>query len=162
MRPSVINYMLSVLKNNPARNPVYEIGSYIVKGQEELADLRKYFPGKTFVGCDMREGSGVDRIENVECLTLPNDSVGTMLCLDTLEHVEHVFKAMEEMHRVLTPGGLIIISSVFCFQIHDYPCDYWRFTPKAFELLLKPFSKVEVTFDGKGDFPSGVYGFGIK
>jgi len=51
---------------------------------------------------------------------------------------------------------------VMKFPIHDYPSDYWRFTPKAFELLLKPFSVYEVEFDGDPEFPDGIYGFGIK
>jgi len=40
--------------------------------------------------------------------------------------------------------------------------DYWRFTPKAIELLLKRFGVYEVEFDGDPAFPEGVYGFGIK
>jgi len=35
--------------------------------------------------------------------------------------------------------------------------DYWRFTPKAIELLLKRFDVYEVKFDGDPAFPEGVY-----
>jgi ubiquinone/menaquinone biosynthesis C-methylase UbiE len=76
--------------------------------------------------------------------------------------VENVHQAMKEIHRVLKPGGMVIMSSVMDFPIHDYPSDYWRFTPKAFEILLKRFAKYEVEFDGNPQFPEGIYGFGIK
>ena len=69
---------------------------------------------------------------------------------------------MSEIHRILKPGGMVIMSSVMKFPIHDYPSDYWRFTPKAFELLLRRFAVYEVAFDGDPEFPEGMYGFGIK
>ena len=48
------------------------------------------------------------------------------------------------------------------FPIHDYPYDYWRFTPEAFRSLLKPFTSSFVDFAGEGDFPHTVVGIGFK
>ena len=162
MRQSVKDYLGKIIKRYPILEPIYEIGAYRVEGQEEFADLRPFFPGKVYVGCDMRSGLGVDRIEDVHCLKIRSYSVGTVLVFDTLEHVENVHQAVKEIHRVLKPGGMVIMSSVMNFPIHDYPSDYWRFTPKAFELLLKRFAVYEVEFDGGLAFPEGIYGFGIK
>ena len=55
-----------------------------------------------------------------------------------------------------------MISPAMNFPIHGYPSDYWRFTPKAFELLLKRFAFYEVEFDGDSAFPEGIYGFEIE
>ena len=162
MRQSVKDYLVKVMNRYPIMEPIYEIGSYRVDGQEGFADLRPFFPGKVYLGCDMRPGLGVDRIEDVHCLKIKSNSVGTVLIFDTLEHVEDVHQAMKEIHRVLKPGGMVIMSSVMNFPIHDYPSDYWRFTPKAFELLLKRFAVYEVEFDGDPAFPEGIYGFGNK
>jgi SAM-dependent methyltransferase len=162
MRQSVKDYLVKIMNRYPVSEPIYEIGSYRVEGQEQFADLRPFFPGKVYVGCDMRPGLGVDRVEDVHCLKIKRNSIGTMLIFDTLEHVENVLQAVREIHRVLKPGGMVIISSVMNFPIHDYPSDYWRFTPKAFELLLRRFAVAEVEFDGDPAFPEGIYGFGIK
>jgi SAM-dependent methyltransferase len=162
VRQSVKDYLQKITRRYSVQEPIYEIGSYRVEGQEEFADLRPFFPGKAYVGCDMREGLGVDRVEDVHCLKVRSNSIGTVLIFDTLEHVENVHRAMREIHRILKPGGMVIMSSVMNFPIHDYPSDYWRFTPKAFELLLKRFSVYEVEFDGDHQFPEGIYGFGIK
>jgi SAM-dependent methyltransferase len=162
MRQSVKDYLTKILRQYPVLEPIYEIGSYRVEGQEEFANLRPFFPGKVYVGCDMREGLGVDRVEDLHHLKIRRHSVGTVLIFDTLEHVENVHQAMEEIYRVLKPGGMVILSSVMKFPIHDYPSDYWRFTPKAFELLLKRFEVHDVEFDGDPDFPEGIYGFGLK
>ena len=48
------------------------------------------------------------------------------------------------------------------FPIHDYPHDYWRFTPEAFKLLLKPFSNFFVGFQGNKNYPHTVVGIGFK
>ena len=48
--------------------PVFEVGSYQVEGQEGYANLRHLFPGQDDVGCDMRPGPGMDRVEDVTSL----------------------------------------------------------------------------------------------
>lgn len=142
--------------------PIIEIGSYQVAGQEELADLRPLFPGKSYTGCDMRSGNGVDRIENVECLSFADESIGTIICMDTLEHVKNIMQAKNEMHRVLKNDGYLVISSVMHHPIHDYPYDYWRFTPEAFNFLLEQYSSKIVFYQGFHNFPHTVFGIGAK
>jgi len=162
MRDNVKDFVGLVASALPLPEPIYEFGALQVPGQIGFADLRPLFPGKAYVGCDMRAGPGVDRILDLHSIDLPESSVGTVLCLDTLEHVERPRRALEELHRVLQPNGVLLISSVMCFPIHDYPHDYWRFTPEAFRSILKPFSFSFVGYQGKDDFPHTVVGVGFK
>ena len=162
MRQSMKAFVSIVSASLPVSEPVYEFGSLQVPGQEGFADLRPLFPSMEYVGCDMRAGVGVDKIVNLQDIDLPSESVGTVLCIDTLEHVEDPRKALEEIHRILKPEGMAVISSVMNFRIHDYPYDYWRFTPEAFKSLLKPFSSSFVGFAGIEDFPHTVLGLGFK
>lgn len=162
MRTNIHDFAGIVSTTLPVLGPVYEFGAFQVPGQARIADLRPLFPDKEYVGCDMREGPGVDRILNLHAIDLPPGSVGTVLCFDTLEHVEHPHKALEEIHRILKPDGMAVISSVMNFPIHDYPYDYWRFTPEAFKSILKPFSHSFVGFQGSASFPHTVVGIGFK
>ena len=162
MRPLGRAFVERTIKEHPPLGPVYEFGSFKVPGQEDLADLRSLFPGFVYVGSDMRPGPGVDLLLNLEDIKLQSNSLGTVICIDTLEHVQDVKKAVDELHRVLKPGGLCIISSVMNFPIHEHPSDYWRFTPFAFAWLLRNFAQRGISFDGDARFPIGVYGWAIK
>jgi SAM-dependent methyltransferase len=142
--------------------PVYEFGSYQVEGQVDYADLREFFPGKTYVGCDMRPGPGVDRVEDVSALSLDDRSAGTVLCIETFEHVFEVRRAFDEVFRILRPGGLFVITSPLNFRIHGYPDDYWRMTPNCLRRLMEPYAARLTGFQGYHKFPHSVMGVGFK
>lgn len=142
--------------------PVYEFGSYQVEGQEEFADLRGLFPGRPYVGCDMRPGPGVDRVEDVSELSLADATAGTILCVETFEHVFEVRRAFDEVFRVLKPGGLFLITSPLNFRIHGYPDDYWRMTPSCLRRLLEPYGGRLVGAQGYRRFPHTVMALGMK
>jgi SAM-dependent methyltransferase len=110
----------------------------------------------------MRDGPGVDRVLDLHRIEIPSESVGTVLILDTLEHVEYPRIALEEVYRILKLNGIIVITSVMNFPIHDYPCDYWRFTPEGFKSLLKHFGSQFVDFAGNKQFPHTVVGVAVK
>jgi SAM-dependent methyltransferase len=142
--------------------PVFEFGSYQVEGQVDYADLRSLFPGKEYVGCDMRPGPGVDRVEDVSAIRLPDASAGTILCIETFEHVFEVRRAFDEVFRVLKPGGLFVITSPLNFRIHGYPDDYWRMTPNCLRRMLEPYSARLTGYQGYHKFPHSVMGLAVK
>ncbi len=142
--------------------PVYEFGSFQVEGQEDYADLRSLFPGKDYVGCDMRPGLGVDRVEDVSAISLPDQSAGTVLCIETFEHVFEVRRAFDEVFRILKPGGLFLITSPLNFRIHGYPDDYWRMTPNCLRRMLGNYDARMTGYQGYHAFPHSVMGLGFK
>lgn len=142
--------------------PIYEFGSYLVEGQQDRGNLRGFFPGKPFTGCDMRRGPGVDRLENLSQLSLPNHVAQSILCLDTLEHVFEVERAVQEMIRILAPGGIMALSVPMNFPIHDYPDDYWRLTPSCLMRLLGPLDGRVIGYQGEERYPHTIFALGFK
>lgn len=142
--------------------PVFEFGSYQVDGQEGYANLRGLFANKSYVGCDMRPGPGVDRVEDVTAISLPDGSAGTVLCIETFEHVFAVNKAFDEVFRLLKPGGIFVITSPLNFRIHGYPDDYWRMTPNCLRRQLAPYAARVSGYQGYHAFPHTVMGVGLK
>ena len=162
MRKSLWKYINIVMDTLPITEPIYEFGSYQVEGIAQDTDLRPLFTDKAFVGCDMRAGPGVDKVLNLHQIDLPDNTAGTVFLMDTLEHVEYPHQAVSEIYRNLKPGGLLVMSSVLDYFIHETPNDYWRYTPDAFRSLLKPFQQAHVGWYGPDYFPQTVVGIGIK
>jgi SAM-dependent methyltransferase len=143
-------------------DPVVEFGSLQVEPGQD-GDLRPLFAGRPFIGTDMRPGPGVDRVEDLRALSLGDGSVGTAICLDTLEHCEDPPAAGRELARVVAPdGGVCIVTSVMLFGIHGYPEDYFRFTPAGLRALLAGFDDAWVAGIGDPDIPSVVVGVGAR
>ena len=162
MRSSIRDFVEICVKHLPPTAPVIEFGALQVSGSPE-EDLRPLFEGLEYIGSDLRSGPGVDRILDLHDIELPDASVGCVVCVDTLEHVEYPREALREMHRILEPGGMLILTSVFSFPIHNYPHDFWRFTPEGFKSLLKIFETRFVgSFGLSEDSPQSVVGIGIK
>jgi SAM-dependent methyltransferase len=162
MRKPLWKYVNIVLETLPINEPIYEFGSYQIEYPPQDIDLRPLFVDKDFVGCDMRAGPGVDKVLNLHDIALPDNIAGTVFLMDTLEHVEYPHRAIEEVHRILKPGGLLVMSSVLDYFIHETPNDFWRYTPDAFRSLLKPFTQSHVGWYGPDYFPQTIVGIGIK
>jgi SAM-dependent methyltransferase len=143
-------------------SPLVEMGARAAEGQEDIADMRPIFKAERHIGCDIQPGLGVDQIEDIHHLSFADESIGTVIALETLEHVADPIRAVEEMYRVLRPGGVLAISSLMFFPIHAHPWDYWRFTPEAFALLLRPFESQLVIAQGYHSLPEGIFGVGVK
>ena len=163
MRRHMVEFMKLVSQHLPFREPIYELGSRAAsESQNKLSDLRVYFPGRKYIGIDMQEGPGVERVMDMSKLNLPDGCAGMVISMDTLEHCEYVREAVREMFRITGPGGICLIVSVMNYQIHNHPYDYWRFTPEAFRSMLKDFDSRVAFGVGNRKFPHTVIGIGYK
>ncbi len=116
--------------------PIVEVGSYYLAGHERLSNLRPYFPGREYIGCDVRPGLGVDRLENAESLSFADRSVGAVLSCDMLAHTPSPARVLAEARRVLRDDGIAAISVPFSYRLGAFPTDYWRFTASGLWVLL--------------------------
>jgi SAM-dependent methyltransferase len=142
--------------------PIIEIGSFQVPGQEEVSNLRSLFPGKQYTGVDMRPGRGVDCVADVEDLPYDDGSVGTVIAMSTFEHVPRFWRGFDEIHRVLRPDGVLLVSCPFYFHIHSYPSDYWRFTPEALEIVLDCYPTRVIGWHGPKNRPANVWAIAFR
>ena len=161
MRKNIREFLELVSTHLNVKN-VIEIGSLQVEGQEDLSNLRPLFPHSTFLGSDIRKGKGVDIIQDAHNLAIKDSSFDLVLCIDTLEHILDPWTAIKEFKRILSESGTLIISSVMDFPIHDYPNDYWRFTPEIFLEFLKDLEYKKVFFQGDFFKPDTLIGIGSR
>ena len=162
MRDNIRAFVQFAAESLQLKGPVYEFGAFQVDPVEADGDLRSCFEGQEFVGCDLRHGPGVDRVEDLASLSLPSETARTIVCVDTLEHVFEARKAVDEMIRVLAPGGILLLAAPMDFRVHNYPADYWRMTPSCIDRLLAPLDATLLGSQGVESFPHTVFGIGAK
>lgn len=85
-----------------------------------------------------------DIVMDATQLTFDNESFDAVFMLEVLEHVVEPKAALNEVNRVLKPGGRFVISTPFVFGIHEAPYDFWRFTRHGLEHLLAEYSDVSI------------------
>ena len=159
MHTSVHRWVESkVAEHDLAAKSTLEVGSYDVNGT-----VRPFFTG-SYVGVDMREGPGVDKVAMASDLPFDDGTFEVVVCTEMLEHDRSFWLSIEEMARVLAPGGMLILTSRgIRFPLHEFPDDYWRFTPTAFAVIfdLGRLAPVEIVEDPDPQSP-GVLGLARK
>ena len=86
---------------DPARRgPVVEIGSSIGRIKEVLPAC---------ITTDLEAHDWLDRQENAYALTFPAGSVSHLILFDVWHHLQFPGTALAEFHRVLEPGGRVIL-----------------------------------------------------
>ena len=101
-----------------------------------------YFPNR--IAVDIRPGNGVRLLSDAQSLGVASGSLDVVLCTEVLEHLPEPQRAIDEMFRVLKPGGTLLLTTRFLFPIHDAPHDYFRFTKYGLRYLLRNFEVVEL------------------
>lgn len=81
-------------------------------------------------------GNKADVCGDAAFLPLANESVDTILCTEVMEHVSDPEKTIEELARVLRPGGTIITTAPFFYPIHD-AYDFFRYSPDGLAAMMK-------------------------
>ena len=80
---------------------------------------------------------GVDVVANAEELPFATGSVDAVVCESLLEHVPRPQKIVDEMYRVLKPGGKMYIVIPFVYPFHASPNDFYRWSVTGLRELLK-------------------------
>lgn len=76
-------------------------------------------------------------------LPFPDDTFTLALSQAVLEHVTEPQRYVNELVRVLRPGGLLWIEAAFIQPIHQAPTHYFNITPFGLEYLCRDLDIVE-------------------
>ena len=82
----------------------------------------------------------VDVIADAHYLPFPASSFDLVIIHAVLEHVAYPDRVVGEIHRVLSPHGLVLVDVPFLQPFHEEPFDFSRFTISGLRLLFRRFS----------------------
>lgn len=96
--------------------------------QSDVLNVVAGDPRTTFVA-DLADGSGI-----------PSGIFDCVICNQTLQLIFDVRPALRTLHRILRPGGVLLLTVPGISQISRFDADrwgdYWRFSARSIELLL--------------------------
>jgi SAM-dependent methyltransferase len=115
---------------------IMDLGSQDVNGSYKPCFEQENW---TYVGVDMAPGKNVDIVlkDPYQWKEVKSASVDVLVSGQAFEHIEYFWVTMQEVARVLKPGGLVCIIAPSGGFEHKYPVDCWRFYPDGFRALAR-------------------------
>jgi SAM-dependent methyltransferase/glycosyltransferase involved in cell wall biosynthesis len=68
--------------------------------------------------------------------TIPSDQFDCIVCTHVLHIIAELDKAVSELHRILKPGGVLLVSVPHISMCDPAFHEIWRFTPEGLNLVL--------------------------
>lgn len=119
-------------------------GSRVLDAGAGEGRFRSQFAHRHYVGIDHAKGdpqwdySRLDLVGDLEALPCAAGVFDAVLNVVVLEHVAEPTVAVNEMARVLKPGGRLLLVAPLEWELHQAPHDYYRFTAYGLRNLLEP------------------------
>lgn len=154
-------------------HPLYLIRSNLMKAfRKQIPELRgrmmdfgcglkpyqSLFLTDEYIGVDFK-GEGetyshhkVDVFYDGHTLPFPDNHFDSIFSSEVFEHVFNLPEIIRELHRVLKPGGKILISCPFAFGEHEVPADFARYSSFAIRHLFESSGFTVLHYEKTGSF----------
>jgi SAM-dependent methyltransferase len=119
---------------------------------------RHYFTRQRYCGLDLGVGdvawdySSLNVIGDLQRMPFPEASFDAAINVVTLEHVREPARVVEELARVLSPGGRLLLIAPHEWEEHQQPHDYYRYTRYGLQYLMERAGFVEIQVQPVGGF----------
>lgn len=111
---------------------VLDVGSQDVNGS-----YRPLFEDCIYTGLDQTEGKNVDVVTSDPYkFPFDYDSFDVVISGQCLEHSPRPWLLVQEIARVLRPGGACCIIAPWEWEIHRYPVDCFRILPDGMRSMM--------------------------
>jgi len=106
------------------------------KPYKDLFDVEEY------VGLDIEESGHSHQNEQVDVFydgkTIPfeDNHFDSVFSSEVFEHIFNLERVLSEIHRVIKPGGHLLISVPFVWEEHEIPHDFARYTTFGIDHLV--------------------------
>ena len=104
---------------------------------------RELFSAASYVGCDVYKsghdhtGEQIDAFFDGRHLPFADQSFDSIFASEVLEHVFEPDAVLNELSRVLRPGGRMLLTVPFVWHEHEEPYDFARYTAFGLAALVQ-------------------------
>jgi SAM-dependent methyltransferase len=161
MNPIINSHFQALGEKYKMKGPFLEVGA--AGGQNAILSGTYFKDRADRFAINLIETKQEDGISFVECNsndmrgTFEDNYFGTVMSNAVLEHDRYFWRSLDEMKRVLAPGGLLVIGApafiplnqtqatvsglpkgspaTITYEVHARP-DYWRFSRQAFNYVV--------------------------
>ena len=81
-------------------------------------------------------GSEADVTAFGEALPFRSGAFDAVLCTEVLEHVPEPAEFLREVHRIIAPGGALLLTTPQTWGLHEEPYDFYRYTKYGLRYLF--------------------------
>jgi len=120
-----------------------DAGSSVLDVGCGLRPYESFFTHCKYIGIDVESSSKnsetkkPDHFFDGTHIPLKDKQIDAVICTEVLEHCIAPEELVLEMHRVLKPGGKVLITVPFIWGIHEAPFDFRRYSPFGVSKLLE-------------------------
>ena len=105
--------------------------------------------GESYTSFDMENADVVGDAHDLPF----SEEFDTAVCNQVLEHVKEPWIVIEQMHKALKKGGILIITAPFLIPFHADPDDYFRYTHRGLRHLCERVGFTVIEQKKYGAFP---------
>ncbi len=117
----------------------YKTQDFSALTPEQLRDHKGYGP--------------IDYVCDATAIPVPDNHFDVVLCTEVLEHVSEPIKVIQEIARVLKPGGKLLLTAPLCSGIHQEPYHFYGgYTPYWYQKFLPQAGFAELSVEPNGGF----------
>jgi SAM-dependent methyltransferase len=108
-----------------------------------------------YVGMDLEKATYYDQIEpdlkwDGHNIPLEDESIDCVMATEFLEHYPEPENVLNEIRRVLKPGGILFATVPFIWNLHEVPYDEYRYTPYSIERHVRNTGFKEIKIKALG------------
>jgi SAM-dependent methyltransferase len=124
---------------------------------------RSLFSSSEYIGIDFEnpghphDKEQVDVFYDGRSIPFPDAHFDSAFSTEVFEHLFNIEEILDELNRVLKPGGKMLITCPFVWPEHEKPHDFARYTQFALKALLEKKGFTVNKIEKTGDFLTAVF-----
>jgi SAM-dependent methyltransferase len=133
-RQSILDFALRVARELEPGRRLIDVGAGNSPYRELFDHLR--YESTDWQHSPHAGARAVDHVGPAHDLPVADGEYDAVLCTQVLEHVPNPSEVIEELHRILAPGGRLYMTVPLVWELHELPFDFYRYTPHGLASML--------------------------